>query len=162
MGKEARVKLVLTACLVGLALCSAPAPAAAGAADRFASPTGVAADPCSDSNDPCSIATAINGAHSGDDVTLLGGVPPAAPYAPAVTLGGIGTSNVTIHGAPGASPVVNFTTVTGGDGFFLTTGTVLRDVDITSNVGSNSALAVFGGSAERVSVHEAGSTSWAC
>jgi hypothetical protein len=148
-------RLPLTALVLAAAFLVAPA--AANATNRYASPDGVAADPCSDSNDPCPIATAINGAHSGDDVTLLSGV-----YAPTVQLGGIGGSNVTIHGAPGARPVINFTTVTGGDGFFLTTNAVLRDVDITSNVGSNSALAVFGGSAERVSVHEAGASSRAC
>ncbi len=50
------------------------------AANRFAAVGGTGGEPCLETN-PCSIEVAINAADGGndDDITLLGGVPPAAP-----------------------------------------------------------------------------------
>jgi hypothetical protein len=137
-------------------------PSAAAAADRFAEPGGDGAEPCAQS-DPCDIATAVNDANQGDDITLLPGT-----YTPIVTLGIDLSSgfdpkfNLTIHGAPGARPVVNFSS-SSASAFYITTGSSLRDVDV--NVTGNSASAVGalnGGTLERVNAHASGTDGAAC
>ena len=119
---------------------------------RYAEPTGDGAEPCALA-DPCDIVTAINSASSGDDITLLSRV-----YSTSTTLGGLGASNRTIHGAPGARPTINFTAASGGqDGVLLMNGSVIRDVVIESTAGGGgSALFVRAGTIERVNVHETG------
>ena len=137
------------------------APATSNAADRFASPTG-SGTTC-DQVTPCDIETAVNKASQFDDVTLTAGT-----YTPAVTLGIDLSSgfdpkfNLTIHGAPGSRPVVNFSASSAG-AFYITTGSSLRDVDV--NVTGNSASgvgALNGGIADRVSVHASGADDIAC
>lgn len=85
-------------CGVALTAASNVAAAPAGAANRFAAVGGTGGEPCVETN-PCSIEVAINAGDGGndDDVTLLGGVPPAAPYVTSTPLSiPIG---VTVHGA---------------------------------------------------------------
>jgi hypothetical protein len=146
-------------------------PAAASAADRYASPTGTGADPCIVSS-PCAIADAVNGATSGDDVTLLGGVPPATPYTSTASLGLVCSpgcsiiNGIAVHGAPGARPVINFNTAPTDDGFAVGTGSTLRDVVLNSSSTETNLLEVIGGTAERVSAHNSGTddtgTNFAC
>jgi hypothetical protein len=147
------------------------APAAANATNRYASPTGTGADPCTVSS-PCAIADAVNGATSGDDVTLLGGVPPAAPYTSTASLGLVCSggcsiiNGITVHGAPGARPVINFNTAPSEDGFAVGTGSTLRDDVLNSSSTATNLLEVIGGTAERVSAHNSGTddtnTNYAC
>src|SRR5215217_3416021 len=99
-------RTLLLAAIFVIALCAAPAGAAAD--DRYAEPAGDGAEPCALA-DPCDIVTAINSSTSGDDVTLLSG-----SYSTSTTLGGLGAFNRTIHGAPGARPTINFTAASGG------------------------------------------------
>jgi hypothetical protein len=157
-----RFTLMSLAAVAALSL----APAAASAANRYASPTGTGVDPCDDPGTPCPIATAVNQADSGDDVTLLGGVPPAAPFTSSVTLGFAGTpiTGITIHGSPGARPVVNFTTGGGEDGFFLGDGSTLRDVVTSSTSDATVLIDAIGGTVERVSAHTDGTaeTNYTC
>ena len=159
---------LLPAVLV-LAVAFLIAPAAANAANRYASPAGTGADPCIVSS-PCPIADAVNGATSGDDVTLLGGVPPAAPFTSTASLGLVCSpgcsiiNGITVHGAPGARPVVNFNTTPGDDGFAVGTGSTLRDVVLNSSSTQTNLLEVIGGTAERVSAHNSGTddSNYAC
>lgn len=131
-------------------------PTAASAANRYASPTGSALDACADSTAPCSIDRAVNLANPGDDVTLLGGVAPAAPYSAAVSL--IIPANTTVHGAPGARPVVNFSTAATDDGFFVGNGATLRDVVASSSSAQTVLVDAIGGTVERVSAHSSGTS----
>lgn len=153
-GSMARNGLKRLAVLAALAAATiALVPASAGAADRFASPSGTALDDCADPDVPCSIERAVNMAASGDDITLLPG-----SYSTSTPLGGLGAFNRTIHGAPGARPTINFTAAaTGETGIFLRSGSVIRDVVLESTAGNGgSALFVQGATIERVSVHETG------
>lgn len=148
-------------CSLAAAAALTLAPAAASADNRYASPNGTGVDPCADAGTPCPIDIAVNQAHSGDDVTLLGGVPPAAPFTSAVTLGfatGSPVTGVTIHGSPGARPVVNFTTGGGEDGFYLGNGSTLRDVVASSTSQATVLIDAIGGTVERVSAHSGGSS----
>ncbi len=155
-GIRAALLVALALLLMGLV------PSAAIADDRYASPGGTAASPCDDSLDPCPIDVAINEASSGDDITLLGG-----PFTSSVALGVVQPcgcaikTGLTVHGAPGSRPVVN-STAAGGASFYVGLGSVLRDVDLTSAVASNTLLTVVGGTVERVSVHESGDDARAC
>jgi hypothetical protein len=144
------------ALLVGVTvLVLAVAPAVASAANRFASPTGSGAT-CELGN-PCSIETAINSAGVNDDVTLLGGLPPN-PYSTSTALDPPATG-VTIHGAPGARPVIETSDL---NGFDISDGT-LRDV-VIEHTGNNGAGAFSNGGAliERVSSHASGIANGAC
>ena len=130
------------------------APAAANAANRYASPTGTALDSCADSMAPCSISRAVNFASSGDDVTLLGGVPPGSAYS---TSNGLNIpTGVSVHGAPGARPVVNFSLGVGEDGFYVPVGSTLRDVVADSTSQQTALIDAIGGTVERVSAHSSG------
>ena len=113
------------------------------AANRFAEPNGDGLPPCA-AGDPCEIGTAVGGAASGDDVTLLPGTyvvstPIAFPAA------------ITVHGAPGARPVIQTTAPVGVSVLGVTA--VLRDVDIEHDSASGTALYLPSGTAERVSAH---------
>jgi hypothetical protein len=137
-------------------------PAAASAANRYAEPNGDGAEPCAQ-NDPCDIESAVNDSTNGDDITLLPGT-----YTTTVTLGatfdpGFNPKfNITIHGSPGVRPVVNFSG-NNSSTFFITTGSVLRDVDVNSTGNTASAVgASDGGRVERVTAHAAGLDSRAC
>jgi hypothetical protein len=140
------------------------APAAAGAADRFASPTGGTAGGCP-SGDPCSIDVAINAATTGDDVTLLPGT-----YTSNVGLGINCTptcavvGGITVHGSPAAPPVINMTNPsTDGQGIYVDNGSVLRDVIVNSTNDTTSLVGTYGGGTiERVISHESGFESQAC
>src|SRR4051794_37516808 len=138
------------------------APAAASAANnRFASPSPSGSEPCTDSSHPCSIDTAVNGAVSGDDITLLPGT-----YSTSVTLGFVlGPINgITIHGSPGTRPVVNFNTTGGADGFYVGVGSTLRDVIATSSADQTVLIDAIGATVERVDAHSGGTadTNYTC
>jgi hypothetical protein len=137
-------------------------PAGASAADRFAEPGGDGAEPCLQT-DPCDIVTAVNDAVQFDDITLLPGT-----YSTSVTLGAKFDPsfdpkfNLTIHGSPGARPVVNFSGVQ-SSAFYIGTGSTLRDVDVNATGNVSSAFgAVEGGVVERVDAHSSGSDAVAC
>jgi hypothetical protein len=143
----------------GVALALACAfPSVAAAAGRFAEPGGDGAEPCGQA-DPCDIETAVNSASGGDDITLLAGT-----YAPTVALG-VNPSpifNITIHGSPGARPVVNFAG-NNSAAFYIEPGSTLRDVDVNSTGSTATAVLAFGGGAlERVVAHASGASSRAC
>ena len=130
------------------------APAAALAAQRFASPTGTTADSCATPADACRIDKAINGALAGDEVVLAPGT-----YTAPVQL--TNTEAITIRGASASNrPVINAAT---GNGLFLSSGgdIAVRDLEIV-HTGSNVGLLVFGaGVVERVSVRSSGSSACA-
>jgi hypothetical protein len=137
-------------------------PSAAAAADRFAEPGGDGAEPCLQT-DPCDVVTAVNDAAQFDDITLLSGT-----YSTSVTLGAKFDPsfdpkfNLTIHGAPGARPVVNFSGVQ-STAFYIGMGSTLRDVDVNATANVSSAFGVVeGGVAERVNAHASGSDAVAC
>jgi hypothetical protein len=155
-----KARLALLSCVFPAVLIVAPA--AASAADRFASPGGTGTAPCA-SNDPCPIAVAVNGASNGDDITLLAGT-----YTSSVFLGFdcpsscTPVSGITVHGTPGSPPVINMT-ASGGLGIDMVNGSTLRDVVVNGSVGSTSLVAAFGNSTiERVVAHESGVDSRAC
>jgi hypothetical protein len=114
-------------------------------------------EPCL-SSDPCAIETAINAATTAtsDDVTLLGGLPPA-PYTTSTAL--VVPSNVRVHGAIGARPVIQ-TNAGSGPGVKLSSGSALRDV-VVDYSGANDAAILLqgGGTLERVTGRSTGSTS---
>jgi hypothetical protein len=130
--------------------------ASANAANRFAEVGGDGLAPCLISN-PCPIETAINSAASGDDVTLLGGLPPG-PYVTSTPL--VVPSNVTVHGTSGARPVVQASGGGSEPGVKLNAGSVIRDVVVNFD-GSNLAAIQLtgGGTMERVTAHATGGSS---
>jgi len=104
-------------------------------------------EPCLQT-DPCAIEVAINDASTAtsDDVTLLGGLPPA-PYTTSTAL--VVPANVTVHGTIGARPVIE--TDVGVPGVELNVGSVLRDVIVEfSGVNSPTIRLTGGGTLERV------------
>lgn len=123
--------------------------APASAANRFASPSGTGVDPCSSSSPAtaCPIEIAVNGAGSGDDVTLLPG-----PYSTSTQL--TAAPGVTVHGTTSAAPVVSSSATFG---FEIDAGSALRDVDI-EHTGTGAAFFAFGAGSvvERVFVHSSG------
>jgi hypothetical protein len=148
--------------LVALAAAFLLFPVGASAADRFAEPGGDGAEPCLQA-DPCDVVTAVNDAAQFDDITLLPGT-----YSTSVTLGakfdpGFDPKfNLTIHGSPGARPVVNFSGAS-NTAFYIGIGSTLRDVDVNATGNVSSALGVVeGGVAERVTAHASGSDGLAC
>src|SRR4029077_17199438 len=149
-------RATVTAVVAALALVLTPA--AASAANLYASPGGTAIDDCTNSGAPCSLERAVNTvAISGDDGRLLG-----SGFAVTNVLGGntstSGGFNLRIHGAPGARPVVN---LSGSGGVVLDQGSVLSDVVVDSNVGLSTVI-MNEGTIERVSVHESGSDGTPC
>ena len=150
--------------VVAVTAASLVAAGPAGAANRFAAVGGAGGEPCLET-DPCSIEVAINAADGGndDDVTLLGGVPPAAPYVTSTPLSiPIG---VTVHGAAGARPVIE-TDAENAVGVELHAGSALRDVVVEYSGINNPAVRLTGGGMlERVTAHAtsgSGSTSGGC
>ena len=108
-------------------------------------------------SNPCPIETAINGASSGDDVTLLGGLPPA-PYVTSTPL--VVASNVTVHGAIGARAVIQASGGGSDPGVKLNAGSVIRDVVVDFDGPNLAAIQLTGGgTVERVTAHATGSTS---
>jgi len=128
----------------------------ASAANRFAEVGGDGLNPCLESN-PCPIETAINGAASGDDVTLLAGLPPA-PYVTSTPL--VVPSNVTVHGATGAGAVIQASGGGSEPGVKLNAGSVLRDVVVDFDGPNLPAVQLTGGgTVERVTARGTGGTS---
>lgn len=104
-------------------------PASASAAARFASPTG-SGTACTGAA-PCDLVTAVNSAHSGDDVTIEPG-----SYAVTTTLADNGFT-LTIHGQAGAPRPVITNSMT--DGIQLTgpgSSVDYLELDITSTGGA--------------------------
>jgi hypothetical protein len=133
-------------------------PSVASAADRFAEPGGDGAEPCAQT-DPCDIETAVNASTGGDDITLFAGT-----YTPTVALGYAGgpKTSITIHGSPGARPVVNFAG-NNSAAFYIEPGSTLRDVDVNSTGSTATAVLAYGGGAlERVNARASGVSSRAC
>ena len=102
---------------------------AAEAANRFASPTGGTTEPCAAAN-PCDISTAVTGDVAGrpHDVTLTGG-----PYT--ITSMVDVPPGVTVHGVPGARPLIQSAVPASNIGIMVT-GTsalpsALSDVSVT-------------------------------
>lgn len=134
--------------VAALTAASFVASASASAADRFAEVGGTGPSATCPASDPCSIEDAINNASgaSMDDVTLLGGLPPA-PYTTSTAL--VVPANVTVHGTIGARPVIE--TDVGVPGVELNVGSVLRDVIVEfSGVNSPTIQLTGGGTLERV------------
>ncbi len=125
------------------------------ASDRFASPSGSGANPCTQAA-PCDIVTAINGASANDDVTIEPG-----NYGPLSTTLTDNGNALTIHGQAGAPrPVIN-------DGLvdFNGVGTSLSNVEIDTDASSRFVLAIGFSAAvtvNRVIVHALGTDEDAC
>jgi hypothetical protein len=134
------------------------AAAPASAANRFAEVGGDGPEPCLVTN-PCPIETAINSASTAtsDDVTLLGGLPPA-PYVTSTPL--VVPSNVTVHGDVAERAVIEASGDGSQPGIKLNTGSVLRDVVVNFDGPNLPAIQLVGGGAlERVTAHATGPTS---
>jgi hypothetical protein len=148
-----RVPLLAAVIVIGVLAVAANA----AAATRYASPTGSGAA-CTNLATPCAIDVAVNSAVVDDEVVLLGGVPPAAPFVTSTAL--LGVSGVDIHGAPGARPVIQSSAV--GDAVTVQGGLAnLADV-IVEYTGSAAAVRANGGTVSRVSAHGAGASTSAC
>jgi Bacterial Ig domain len=104
-------------------------PASASAAARFASPTG-SGTACTEAA-PCDLVTAVNGAHSGDDVTIEPG-----SYPVSTTLDDNGFA-LTIHGQAGAPrPVITNSTTNGIQLMGPGSSVSYMELDITSGSGA--------------------------
>jgi hypothetical protein len=143
----------LIACVVGRfrvlsvlftgALCAAgvwlAAPAAASAAVRYASPTGVASPGCVAAS-PCDIVTAVNDAASGDTVIIEDGTY-GSPSTLDTTLSDNG-NRLTIEGA---STGLNRPVIIDDAGIELSgTGTSLSDIDLQVEPGGGNGIEVYG------------------
>jgi hypothetical protein len=156
-GKALRVLVIAAALAAGALVSAAPA----SAANRFAEVGGDGGEPC-EASDPCSIEVAINSASASDDVTLLGGLPPA-PYETDTLLSV--PANVTVHGTIGAPPMI-VSDPSSANGVELHAGSVLRDVIVEFTGSNENAVELNGGGlVERVTAHAtptSGSASGAC
>jgi hypothetical protein len=143
--------------------CAAGAAGSALAASRVASPNGTANPTCS-SVAPCDLATALTGAHNGDDVSLSAGDYGSAT---APIQGSIQTNaaNLTVHGpSSGPRPRV-FLAATpsvsnGPSGLvFAGTSTTLRDIEVhnvSSGVGAQAIFVADGSTIDHVVASTAG------
>jgi hypothetical protein len=132
------------------------AAASASAANRYASPTGTSAEPCSQVS-PCDVVTAVNSAAANDDITIE---PGTYNVSTALTDGG---NFLTIHGQAGLPrPKI----VTNANyGIQLTGGSSLSDVEVDDSAADAWGIAVMFGmeaSIHRVYVHTTGANAWAC
>jgi hypothetical protein len=133
------------------------AAATANAALRYASPTG-SGSACTNISTPCAIDVAVNSAAGNDDVYLLGGIPPAAPFVTSTALSA--PSGADILGSPGARPVIQSSA--SGNGVTINGGLAnLADV-VVEYTGGASAVVSNGGTVSRVSAHGTGTSTAAC
>jgi hypothetical protein len=145
--------------IVGLGAALLLSVPAAGAAMRFASPSGTSADPTCPQTAPCDIVTAINNASNGDDITIETGTYPTIS-----TMLKDSSNTLTIHGQAGASrPVVTDSEVVAirlsGEHSSLT------DVEIDTTSASALGIQVLGGNGvtvDRVLSHAFGGSASAC
>lgn len=111
--------------LLALALCAPLAvPSVAVAATRWVSPTGTAAQDCKTSATACDLVTALEGVAGnmptkGDEVVIAAG-----DYTVASQIA-FGTTQLDVHGAPGARPVIS-----GPGAIFNGAGGKLHDLEI--------------------------------
>jgi hypothetical protein len=152
-GRRMRARLLAVGIVIGLL----GAASNAAAAVRYASPTG-AGSACTNVATPCPIDVAVNSAGLNDEVVLLGGVPPAAPYVTSTALSA--ASGVDIHGNPGARPVIQ-SSASGAGVTILGASANLADV-IVVYTGSAAAVQSNGGTVSRVSAQGAGASTSAC
>jgi hypothetical protein len=142
------IRAALTAAIAAAAMVALPA--AASAADRYASPAGVGGEPCA-VGDPCPLELAVEGAGTNDQVILAGGVPPAAPFVAPPNI--IVPNDVVVRGAVGVRPMIIFGD---GPGFGLGSNSVLRDLEV-EYTGDSAAIQFNNGASpgviERVVAH---------
>ena len=144
------------ACAGAALLLSAPV---AGAAARFASPTGTTANLACPVTAPCDIVTAVEGSSKGDDITIEPGTygPISATlYDKSVTL--------TIHGQAGAPRPVVITSGVGAAIILAGPNSSLSDVEFDVPTASATGVEGFGAgvSIDRVISHVLGASSYAC
>jgi hypothetical protein len=109
-------------------------PAAASAADRYASPSGTSNLACGQA-DPCDIVTAVSDATNGDTVIIEPGT-----YSPSMTLDDNGFT-LDIQGQAGSLPVINSSA---GYGFELKGGSTLSNVEVIDNQSHGDAVSSVG------------------
>lgn len=126
------------------------APATAGAAQRWVSPTSMQTSGACLVHDPCTLRGAVNGAATGDEILVAAG-----RYVLAAPL----TANVrvTVRGVDAGRPVI-VGDETSEDDAVLTfrTGSTLRHIQIEATRGQQDALELQGGVAEDVIVSSVG------
>ena len=130
--------------------------ASASAANRFASPTGTTAAPCTQAL-PCDIVTAVNKAAGGDNITIEPGT-----YGPLTTPLSDNGKPLSIHDLAGQPlPVID---TTADYGFDLSGGSKLSDVVIDDSRASAYGFYAGGPNAsiDHVYVNASGSGAWAC
>jgi hypothetical protein len=150
-----RMRICLLAVAITIGLLAAAANAAAVV--RYASPTG-SGSACTNAATPCAIDVAINATGANDEVALLGGVPPAAPFVTSTALSA--ATGVDIHGAPGARPVIQSSA--SGNGVTILGGSAsLADV-VVVYTGGAAAVQSNGGTVSRISAYGGGSSTAAC
>jgi Big-like domain-containing protein len=132
-------------------------PAAASAADLYASPNGTSNMVCGQA-DPCDIVTAAGNARSGDTVIVEPG-----SYTPSMTVDvGVVNGPVTIEGEPGAAvPVID---VSSGLGLEMLAGGTISRLDVIDHQNSATGIAVINtdASIDHVYVQVDGTGSTAC
>jgi hypothetical protein len=121
-----RVTLAVPACVVALV----PAPSAAAATVRYASPGGAGGSCAQDS--PCLLTTALAASTTGDTVIALAGIHDLGSTSAAV-------SGVTLEGAAGSRPQV--TSTAAGATLTVSSGT-LRNLDVRQTGTSSMGVAV--------------------
>jgi hypothetical protein len=139
--------------IVVLALSLAATAGVAAAGQRYASPTGTMAAPCTSAS-PCDLTTAIQNAANTDEVIVN---PGSYPLSSMVTV----SKAVTIHGVAGqAKPVITssaFTALTVSNA-----GATIRLLDIRDTAAGGGALIFNGTTAEQISARGGGSGNGAC
>jgi hypothetical protein len=148
------MRAIRITCIVVASLLAAAA--SASAADRYASPTGTSAEPCTQAS-PCDIVTAVNSAANNDNITIEPGT-----YNISTTLSD-GNNFLTIHGQTGRPrPKI----VTNANyGIQLTGGSSLFDVEVDDSAANAWGIAVMFGmeaTIRSVYVHTTGADAWAC
>ncbi|MDA0183169.1 hypothetical protein OJ997_22860 [Solirubrobacter phytolaccae] len=140
---------LFVASVVGL-FAVAFAPASAGAAQRWASPTSAQTSGACLAVDPCTLFTALDGATTGDEVVLESG-----RYVMAAPL--TARARVTLRGAGPARPVIVGYELSEDDAVLtFRTGGTLRHLEIQAARGQQDALELQGGVAEDLVLTAAG------
>jgi hypothetical protein len=117
----------------------AGASGASAATDRYASPTGVSTNPCTQAS-PCDIATAVNDASTGDDITIEPGTYGSATAPLADTLIDNGYT-LTIHGEAGQPRPVIYTDL--AYGIVLDGPSTVSDLELIDSYAGSYAYGIY-------------------
>jgi hypothetical protein len=137
------------------ALLVAAAPAAA--TTRYAAPAPLGTADCLSAANACALSTAVASSSGTDDVSLVGGISPAAPFV--VTAAIAVNGGISVHGEPGLRPTIQSSAA---NPIFALGGGTLRDMILTFTGANASPITLTNGTLDRVSSNVTGGAGSTC